>query len=912
MTRHQHVYRVLSAPNAADPRHQAIAGDVRAALSALWEQTLVTLAGLSPDEVVLRFVLKIEPEQPHATDPRHRLTMFVGVDASNEQQLRLADGVLLPASLRHFYPLQRVGARRPWPRRWAAGCQILRSESALEPLVGAEDNDRALPCYYLPDVLKPESFGDGNALDALLDGIQTPVLIELALTPTHAAGEQQQLNRYLGRLHAINHGEEADLDVDVNLGFDLGDGGGVIAKGVGGRRCRDRLADDVHRQVSRVAEELRGPQLEFAFRVLSDDPAAAQVVAAHLAQAAFADGTARAVALAGGQLAQYTGQPNRRPAVGCGMSAAAERFFAPLRRIAQLASPAALVGATLWPIGVGRPLLCFPLDTDPVPLDSESTVVMGRSEAGAGYGPLAGVSLDNLPKHLFISGVPGSGKSTALIQILLETKRDGRDIPTLVLELRKTEVRGLKQHVDHDDPTLARLARCLRIFTPGNDAVSPYQCNPLEIIGDLTADEHIEYVLSCFEAGMSLPGPLRPVLREALNRLYEASEGEHRVPTLRTLPDYVNKVLAEKGYSGDIRSDLQAAADVRLGDLTRGLAGRVFNTDASSPGIDHLMTQTTVIEMDRLAVPAACFQTLVVLMQIQAWLQSDAAPPCAGAVRLVLIIDEAHILFGERGGGREDAPDPSAAVTQVITRMLAELRARGVAIVLSDQLPSAIPGQVIKLTSAKLAFRQVAHEDRQHLGATMLLRTNQIEHMARLQPGQAFFYREGLFMPELIRTFNLHEQLQLGGPLSNRDLRRQNECEPWFIELNGRRIGSMLAQLDRLIDAFDRQRAGQLRRLQAIVTASRGESPDWAGLARRAGEHQQAMAGSLAGVRKAAERLLPARDALTWAPDPVRIRRDRLARRLEHSVVPETRQCLAHLQKMIDRYQNHVNAMKGA
>ncbi len=47
----------------------------------------------------------------------------------------------------------------------------------------------------------------------------------------------------------------------------------------------------------------------------------------------------------------------------------------------------------------------------------------------------------------------------------------------------------------------------------------------------------------------------------------------------------VRKVLASKGYSGDVDSDIRAALEVRLGVLTRRAIGRIFQCGSVIIGI---------------------------------------------------------------------------------------------------------------------------------------------------------------------------------------------------------------------------------------------------------------------------------------------------------------------------------------
>jgi predicted NACHT family NTPase len=70
----------------------------------------------------------------------------------------------------------------------------------------------------------------------------------------------------------------------------------------------------------------------------------------------------------------------------------------------------------------------------------------------------------NLDKHLFVTGVTGSGKTTTCQKILIDS-----NLPFLIIEPAKTEYRILTKRFDD-----------LMVFTLGKDFVTPFRLNPFE------------------------------------------------------------------------------------------------------------------------------------------------------------------------------------------------------------------------------------------------------------------------------------------------------------------------------------------------------------------------------------------------------------------------------------------------
>ena len=71
-----------------------------------------------------------------------------------------------------------------------------------------------------------------------------------------------------------------------------------------------------------------------------------------------------------------------------------------------------------------------------------------------------------LSKHVLIVGMPGTGKTTFSINLMLQFAE--RNIPFLIVEPTKTEYRALIEQLPD-----------IQIFTPGNVSVSPYIINPI-------------------------------------------------------------------------------------------------------------------------------------------------------------------------------------------------------------------------------------------------------------------------------------------------------------------------------------------------------------------------------------------------------------------------------------------------
>ena len=311
--------------------------------------------------------------------------------------------------------------------------------------------------------------------------------------------------------------------------------------------------------------------------------------------------------------------------------------------------------------------------------------------------------------------------------------------------------------------------------------------------------------------------PIPPILEEALERVCEKEDLTHFPPLISELAETAQQILTEKRYSGDTNSDFRAALDVRLGSLTRGSIGRVFQSRFSIPSVEHLMKSYTLIELEPLSPDNASLLTLFLLTALREHLITT--PRETHKTRLVIIIEEAHNLVGRTGPARasEEIADPKAFAAEAICRMLMEFRALGVGVLIVDQHSTAVAPEVIKASTTKVAFRQVDEPDRQDMGATMLFGPLEMEEIARLRTGEAYFYTEGLHGPRRIKTVDLHASLDMSKVVLREKLLPFIISDAWFLEASKERIITELNQLKEIMDAYDQKWLNFTNGLSALL-----------------------------------------------------------------------------------------------
>lgn len=376
-----------------------------------------------------------------------------------------------------------------------------------------------------------------------------------------------------------------------------------------------------------------------------------------------------------------------------------------------------------------------------------------------------------LAKHGLIVGVPGSGKTTAMFNILhqLWDVPEDQKIPFIILEPAKTEYRALK--------SLPAFQNDMLIFTLGDESVSPFRFNPMEVLPGIKIENHISRLQACFVGAFDLFDPLPIFLEQAIRRTYEekgwyedsrgGDEGLE-TPTLSDLCRNAEYVVSNSGFDSKMRSDFQASLLERLNSLRRGSKGRMLDTRHTIP-MEELMGRPVVMELDSLNGDEKALMMMFLLSYVYEYckvMRKSGSP-----LKHMLLVEEAHNLIGAQGGG-DNRANPKAQTIELFVNMLAEMRALGQGILIADQLPTAIAPQAVKQTNVKILMRVTAKDDREEIGNTMDLTEEQMHQVVNFKTGHAYLYHEGEDRVRAIRMLNFKGEHHVEEPQTDDELKQ--------------------------------------------------------------------------------------------------------------------------------------------
>ena len=381
-----------------------------------------------------------------------------------------------------------------------------------------------------------------------------------------------------------------------------------------------------------------------------------------------------------------------------------------------------------------------------------STTGVGEIFVGtlADQGGIVSVPVVTLNRHALVAGTTGSGKTTTCMHILSQLWERG--VPFLVIEPAKTEYRALL-----DSP----LAENLQVFTLGDEGVSCFRLNPLEILPGVRVETHISYLRACFEAALPTFGVLPSLIEESLHNVFQdkgwsltdRGQAEERImPTLGDLYFEVIRVTEGRGYSEKTLQDIRAAASGRIGSLLRGSKGHMLNNRRSIP-MQALMTRPSVLELESLNDEEKALVMLFLLTFIREYCRATRTD---SRLQHVTLIEEAHRVMGAtpHATDREVSADTRAEAVGMFSAALSEMRAFGEGLIIAEQIPGRLAEDALKNTNIKIVHRLPGQDDREALGATMNITPEQGLYLAKLPPGQAALFIEGYEKPTFVLVPN--------------------------------------------------------------------------------------------------------------------------------------------------------------
>ena len=428
------VYQIPEIPDPLYPQYQMAAeNDVLSAAGRNCEHLLRTVANLPSGSVSMTFRFVFIPK-PKNEDKQSRLVIYVMAKYKEKGWGDTLKILFERGPLTSFYKLKAIDPTEVPCIEPQAACEIVRREDAVGPLHSGEFNDRIPNYYYTIRSYKPNPQNDFFDLDRVLDGIEEPVMFDVSIEPIDVAPELSAHGRYLSQLQSINRTWDYDQDDDSGSQDYLGDKHGSYATGRQGLkplRYTDPLADEILRSQQRFHESLRQPHLLFHMFVFTQTPAIGRLIGSVAADSAFEEGSYRLLTWNKGE--KFFDKALRSVKEVCVSALPVHETvfqgknpnpYLDLERLSHLATVDELTGIFRLPVASTSSPRCIRKNTDPHHEKDQDIIIIGYDDENPGIP--RGPRLSTITKHWFISGTPGTGKTTSILNLCLQLhKHDG-------------------------------------------------------------------------------------------------------------------------------------------------------------------------------------------------------------------------------------------------------------------------------------------------------------------------------------------------------------------------------------------------------------------------------------------------------------------------------------------------------
>ena len=383
----------------------------------------------------------------------------------------------------------------------------------------------------------------------------------------------------------------------------------------------------------------------------------------------------------------------------------------------------------------------FGLNTK-IPDENEELISLGNLvQSGNEINMEVSLEKSALNKHIFITGVTGTGKTTTCQKLLLESK-----LPFLVIEPAKTEYRILMNNKKTED---------ILIFTLGKDDVAPFRLNPFEFFEGESITSRVDMLKAAMEASFDMEAAIPQIIESAMYSCYEDygwnidnnknekfsnpyDEGVYSFPTLEDLLNKVETEVTKHNFDDRLKKDYIGSITARLQGLLVGSKGQMLNTRR---GIDfrELIEKKVVLEIEE--IKNGTEKSLImgfILTNLCEALKTKFTKD--KHFKHITLIEEAHRLLSKYSPG--DSLNKKNSV-ETFADMLAEVRKYGESLIIADQIPNKMTPEVLKNTNTKIVHKIFAEDDKEAIGNTISLSKEQKDFLSSLSTGRAIVFSQG-------------------------------------------------------------------------------------------------------------------------------------------------------------------------
>ena len=321
-----------------------------------------------------------------------------------------------------------------------------------------------------------------------------------------------------------------------------------------------------------------------------------------------------------------------------------------------------------------------------------------------------GLREDEFCKHIMITGMTGTGKTTAAIQILKELRKQNKNF--MVFDWQR-EYKKLKKLEEFKD------LRALRVETNG------FKFNPLIPPKGTDVREWTAKLVDVIDHAYLGSYGTEYILRDILIKAYKHTktlEGSEEYPTFKLVKEYLKKNF----FKGRMEWWNQTAMRI-LDNLTyEGGLGPVLNTEKKT-NLKELLKSDVILELDALSNDDKKFLTEALLLWIYEFRKNQGE---TSEFKHAIIIEEAHNILSKK----KEKTEGGETIMESTLRMI---RKFGESIIVIDQEPNKLSESIKANTNTKITFSLGNGKDIWDISTSMELTEEQRKYIDLLKVGHA-------------------------------------------------------------------------------------------------------------------------------------------------------------------------------
>lgn len=364
------------------------------------------------------------------------------------------------------------------------------------------------------------------------------------------------------------------------------------------------------------------------------------------------------------------------------------------------------------------------------------------------------VELDNksLNMHTFITGSTGSGKSNTVYQMLTELHQD--KIPFLVIEPAKGEYKDVFGNWSD-----------VNVFSTNPKIADLININPFKFPDSIHVLEHVDGLVEIFSVCWPMYDAMPAFFKDAILKSYESVgwdlssstyDGDNiEYPDFNILVEQLEYLIDSSDYASDIKSNYRGALITRVKSLTIGLNKFIF-TNEQTP-YELLFDKNCILDISRIKSSETKALIMGLVVYILNEYRIDTKQGNNKGLKHVTVLEEAHNLLKNTTSLDSNLIGKSV---EMLTNTIAEIRTYGEGFIIVDQSPSSVDIAAIKNTNTKIVLRTPEANDREAIGRSIGLTTDQVNEIAKLPSGVAVVYQNDWVSPvlTLINKANIEEK----------------------------------------------------------------------------------------------------------------------------------------------------------